>query len=156
MGELYITETNENQQSQEVEIEQATLREHWGSLPTASYTLFLSICGGIDWGVVAGPLMKISPILGGLFCVYIALSIFCVLNIVTGVFVENTKNMLGKDETQLIMETMDARKQWLDEVKILWKKMEIDDTVNVDTFASRVEDVRIQALFRQLGLDVAS
>mmetsp|Transcript_142830 Transcript_142830/g.362583 ORF Transcript_142830/g.362583 Transcript_142830/m.362583 type:complete len:653 (+) Transcript_142830:68-2026(+) len=155
-GQLLEMDSRPEMFPADLETTRSTLIDHWGSLLTATYTLFLAISGGMDWGDAAGPLIEISWFFGACFCLYVAVAVFCMLNIVTGVFVENTKNMLSKDETHLIMETIESRKQWLDEVKALWKSFEAEGNVDLKTFVSKVEDVRVQALFRRLGLEVES
>merc|ERR1712176_915524 len=64
------------------------VKEFYGSIPTSMFTLYQSMIGGVDWGVPA----KASLSLGGMyFCTYLGfifMNVFCVLNIVTGVFVD--------------------------------------------------------------------
>lgn len=137
----------------------ADLREQlsatWGSMTQAIYQLYMSISGGLDWGVIVTPLAEVMPAFAGIFSLYIAMAVFCVLNIITGVFVDNTKTMLNKDETHIIMQNIEARKQWLDEVKTLWRSCSRSDDLDFETFAERIKDVRVQALFRRLGVEVA-
>lgn len=133
-----------------------TLRSTWTSLIATQYILFQAISGGVDWGLQVQSLVQISPMFGVACSAYIAMAVFCVLNIITGVFVENAKSMLSKDETTVIMQTIEARKQWLDEVKALWRSFSKSENLDYETFSERLQDVRIQALFRRLGVEVAS
>jgi len=150
--------------SAELEVDDSDMKEKllydWGSLTQALYTLYQTISGGISWAEVAQPLVYISPMLGFLFCLYIALAVFCVLNIITGVLVENTKSMIAKDETTVILDSIDKKNQWLDEVRTLWNTLAYttsgdgDGEVDLETFVEAVEDVRIQALFRSLEIEI--
>jgi len=125
----------------------------WGSMSSTLYTLYMVMCGGIDWGDVAAPLIEVTPGLGLLMCLYVAIAVFCVLNIVTGVFVKNTENMFSRDETHLVMQTIESRKQWIEEVKQLWGTFQTRE-LDFESFSDKVKDVRTQALFHKLGLEV--
>jgi len=64
--------------------------EYWfGNLSRTILTMFESIVGGVSWDEVAQLLIiNVSPIMGGIFCLYIGFCIFAMLNVVTGVFVD--------------------------------------------------------------------
>jgi len=119
--------------------------------------------GGIDWKDVSDPLMSAFPILGITFCVYMAFAVFCVLNIVTGVFVENAVAMTEMDEQQMLLQEMTERKKWIDEVKTLFdqaseqKQMEDGDVLSLipwPTFHELCKDIQMQHLLKKLGIDV--
>merc|ERR1739847_255721 len=97
----------------ETELNSSALKRQWSSLMQSIYTLFLCISSGVDWKEVADPLMKIAPLLGFVFCLYMAFSVFCVLNIVTGVFVENAVTMTAMDEQQMLLQEMSERRKWI-------------------------------------------
>merc|ERR1719161_91341 len=44
----------------------------------SAFSLFMAISGGEDWGELAYPLIRITPVLGLLYSVYIAFAVFCV------------------------------------------------------------------------------
>jgi hypothetical protein len=133
-----------------------TLMTHFGSMLVSVYTLHKAIFGGQDWGEVSSPLMTISPFMTLLFMVYISFAVLCVLNIVTGVFIENANKITMKDEEHVIMEDMSARQQWFEEVQMLFSRADVTGTGALDypAFHGHVSDVRVQAFFRKLGLDV--
>jgi len=134
------------------------LLQYWGSVIRTVYTLFQAMCGGVDWGMVAEPLVEITPVLGLLFCMYIAVSVFCVMNIVTGVFVENAKMMTAQDETNQIMQNMEKRRIWFNAVKELWQTLdeEGEGELDVHRFAESLSDVRTQIFFQKMGIDVTT
>ncbi|CAE8665450.1 unnamed protein product, partial [Polarella glacialis] len=66
------------------------LSELFGSLTISALSLFQGIAGGIDWKDLVNPLMNlVSPWAGLLLVGYIAFAILAVMNVVTGLFVEN-------------------------------------------------------------------
>merc|ERR1711948_118026 len=95
--------------------------EHYGTLMRSINTLYMAICGGIDWGMAAAPLIDINPVLGVAFATYIAFAVLCVLNIITGVFVENANQITAMDEDNLLIEDLSNRQRWLGDVKQLFQ-----------------------------------
>jgi len=66
------------------------LEQWWGSLPRSILTLYQSILGGVDWEDVVSPLEKnIHPALPIYFSLYIAFVLLCMMNIITGTFVQS-------------------------------------------------------------------
>merc|ERR1719491_1813548 len=103
--------------------ERDVLLAHYGSLIQSIYTLYQSITGGVDWADVAKPLLDVSPALAVIFSFYIAFAVLCVLNIITGVFVDNASSISLADEEQLVIEGFENRVKWFEEVKELFITM---------------------------------
>lgn len=79
------------------------LRFYFGSLGSTWMSLYQSVTGGLDWRDAAQPLMSdISPVLGIVFCMYIAFVVLAMMNIVTGVFVD-TAMTNSKEDFDLFM-----------------------------------------------------
>lgn len=135
---------------------EASLNELYGSMFKTLFAMYQAVTNGVDWGTMVDPLWEISWTLPILFSVYIAVAVLCVLNIITGLFVENAKRLSQQDETQFIMETVASRKIWLEEVKQLFARVADPDTgsLNAEDFAESVSDVRVQVYFKKLGIDV--
>merc|ERR1711908_207604 len=53
---------------------EAHMREHWGSLIQAVYTLYMSITAGVDWREPANALKQVGPLTVFAFCGYITVS----------------------------------------------------------------------------------
>merc|ERR1712070_1067652 len=58
----------------------------FGSLAAIMCALFMSITGGVDWIIIARPLNEESIFLGVAFAFFVALSMFAVFNVITGLF----------------------------------------------------------------------
>ena len=65
--------------------ETAFLQLRFADLERSMQTLFQSISNGVTWGDVADKMYRLSWIWGYLYVVYVAFSVFCVLNVMTGV-----------------------------------------------------------------------
>lgn len=77
---------------------------YWfGSLFRTLLTMFECIVGGISWDEVVAPLVSdISPAMGTAFCIYIALCLFAMMNLVTGVFVDQAMRSVREDKDQVL------------------------------------------------------
>jgi len=136
-------------------IDEASLMEYYGSLQRSFFTLYLSISGGIDWGDAITPLMDISVMLVGFYCLYIAFAVFCVLNVITGVFVDNATKLTAKDEENVLQEEIDNRMHWFKAVQSLFAA--VDDGsghVTLGTFHDLINDIEAQAAFSKIGIEL--
>jgi hypothetical protein len=132
------------------------LRNSYGSLMRTMYSLYQAITGGMDWSYFADPLFKISSLLGSLFCFYIAFAVFAVLNVVTGVFVDNAMKSTELDTDLMIVEENAARVRNVEGLRGVFHKADVDGsgTIEWDEFLVHMGDPVVQAYFRQLGLDI--
>eukprot|EP00746_Dinoflagellata_sp_MGD_P137490 gnl/MRDRNA2_/MRDRNA2_71273_c0_seq1.p1 gnl/MRDRNA2_/MRDRNA2_71273_c0~~gnl/MRDRNA2_/MRDRNA2_71273_c0_seq1.p1 ORF type:complete len:1104 (+),score=133.99 gnl/MRDRNA2_/MRDRNA2_71273_c0_seq1:64-3312(+) len=143
--------------------------QDYRTLTKSAYGLFKSISGGVDWGNIADPLLQVSPILIILFGIYIAFAVFCVLNVVTGVFVDNTKRITETDIDHIIMDQLSKRSEFLHEIERLWNEITVrcnsspsgqakgpglkqSSFVRDRDFDKAIGDMRIRAYFRRIGL----
>merc|ERR1712129_643400 len=83
-------------------------------------------------------------------------AVLCVLNVITGVFVENAFKIHNEDEERAIMELLEHRKHWIKEVKHLFMLADKQGTgcFHQQQFCEVLKDVQVQHCFRKLGLDV--
>lgn len=132
------------------------LVNRFGSLLDTMYSLYQAITGGDDWASFANPLFEISPIMGLFFCLYIAFAVFAVLNVVTGVFVDNAIKANQQDADVVIMEQTDARRKHVEQVKSVFKRADRDGSGVLDweEFQRHLDNPYVQAYFRQLDLDI--
>merc|ERR1740121_2884201 len=132
------------------------LLKYYGSLDATLFSLYQAVTGGVDWGNMTDPLLELHPLLCIFFAAYIAIAVLCVLNMITGLFVENAKRLSQRDETQFLMETVNSRREWLDEVKSLFIRVADPLTMRVDvqSFIEHLGDMRVQVNFKKLGIEV--
>jgi hypothetical protein len=132
------------------------LMEEFGSIWRSSYTLYKAVTGGADWGDTAAPLIEITWFLGVFFSVYVAFATLCVMNIITGVFVENANRTTTQDDENMVAEEFETRKRWFEEVQQLFQtsRNETKREIDLAEFESWTVNPMIQTRFRKLGLDV--
>jgi len=112
--------------------------------------------GGISWGEPAAQLSKINPAMIFMYSSFIAFSVLCMLNIITGVFVENASAITKSDADNMVMEELAAQERRLDEMRHLFE-LAAGPGVSVlreDQFVEFVQQRKVQAYFSKMGLNV--
>eukprot|EP00438_Fugacium_kawagutii_P025328 Skav230903 [mRNA] locus=scaffold3693:13363:14478:- [translate_table: standard] len=127
----------------------------FNSLERTCFTLFLCIAGGISWVEVVNVLEQINPLLRPILSLYVAFAVFCVLNIVTGVFVERSTSMRAMDEENMMFDELESRKKWLKEIKILFNEADADHSGQIEwsEFEAVMGDFQAQTALKHLGFD---
>eukprot|EP00927_Polykrikos_kofoidii_P017064 TRINITY_DN17749_c0_g1_i1.p1 TRINITY_DN17749_c0_g1~~TRINITY_DN17749_c0_g1_i1.p1 ORF type:complete len:593 (+),score=91.12 TRINITY_DN17749_c0_g1_i1:81-1859(+) len=134
------------------------LLESFGSMQNTLLTLWLSATSGQDWGDTFYPLLMRSQICGMIFMLWVAFAILCVLNIVTGVFVESASKLSLTDKEVAFVEDLESRRRWAAEAMELFSEIDTDRSSKIDQeeLVLAAGDVRVQALFRKIGVDIAT
>lgn len=132
------------------------LEEHFGSLPRASYTLFLAITGGVGWKPLADIFFDIHWINGTVFCFYMFFCLFVVLNIITGMFVETAINSVHNDRNEVIMEEMRAENSRVKKLKRIFDEADVEHRglLRYAELDRILLDPKTHALLRSMGLEV--
>eukprot|EP00746_Dinoflagellata_sp_MGD_P080637 gnl/MRDRNA2_/MRDRNA2_32170_c0_seq1.p1 gnl/MRDRNA2_/MRDRNA2_32170_c0~~gnl/MRDRNA2_/MRDRNA2_32170_c0_seq1.p1 ORF type:complete len:571 (+),score=75.89 gnl/MRDRNA2_/MRDRNA2_32170_c0_seq1:119-1714(+) len=101
------------------------------------YNLFQAISGGVDWGQMSDPLLDLGWMYCLLFMAYVSFSVFCVLNIIAAVFVQQSNKICSQDKENIVLEEIEARKRFHDEVAGIFNEADQNKTGTIDrrTFA---------------------
>merc|ERR1739848_716711 len=78
------------------------VQKRYGNLIKTLLTVFLAILDGIEWERGLIPLCEVSPLLGFLFCCFMAFSLLAVMNVITGVFVEGALASAQRDNDEFV------------------------------------------------------
>lgn len=125
---------------------QGGLRVHCGSVMRTICTLYMSITGGMSWEQLARPLGdNIGQSLWVVMWLYTAFCIFCMMNIVTGVFVEGASRDALRDKEGMMMEC----------AMQIFHTMDVDCSglVSEEDFKRMLSDDQLVPYFRGLGID---
>lgn len=130
------------------------LLDYYGTLSRSILTLFMTISGGMLWKEALTPLSEIHWLLDLVFLIYIFCTVFCCLNVMTGIFVEAAQVTKKTDESVVQQELQKERKQWLADVAELFYRVDADSSGDVTKkeFCSQLYTERVQMLFRKLGI----
>jgi uncharacterized membrane protein (DUF485 family) len=126
---------------------QESLKKHTGSLPLIIFSLFQSMSGGLDWGQMAAPLVEETGLFtAAAFTVFIAFTVFVMMNVVTGVFVDAAQNSIKEDK----------EKDLLLRLKEAFTVMDEDNsrTLSWKEFKKQLAHPRMIDYFKAVDLDV--
>jgi hypothetical protein len=155
---VYLTQTVTTHIQENPELEESDLRDPYGSVNTAVLTLYMAISGGADWGDLADPLVAdISGLWSFFYSFYIALFTFAVLNVVTGVVVDKAMSTAADDRDNVIHEELNKQMTFMEDVRVIFSEGDDDgsDDLTYTEFKKHLNDVRVQAYFSALELDIS-
>eukprot|EP00913_Durusdinium_trenchii_P034790 g32544.t1 len=84
---------------------------HWRTVPDSMLTLFMSITGGLSWEDALSPLRNASPVAVIFMVVYIVMTVFAVLNVVTGVFCNTAIESANADKDIAVIKQTESEPQ---------------------------------------------
>jgi len=131
------------------------LQENFPSLGYSIYTLFKAVTGGVSWGEVSDPLQDVSLVFLFSFPVYIVVTMFCVLNIITAAFVEAASRK-SQDAEEAALRNITQRTIWIDAIKSIVAKFDHDNdnTLNWAEFSQIMNDWETRASLEDMGIDM--
>eukprot|EP00930_Biecheleria_cincta_P020222 TRINITY_DN15255_c0_g1_i1.p1 TRINITY_DN15255_c0_g1~~TRINITY_DN15255_c0_g1_i1.p1 ORF type:complete len:650 (-),score=126.14 TRINITY_DN15255_c0_g1_i1:130-1926(-) len=126
---------------------------YFGSLVATTYSLLRAMLGGINWGIVCDVLLKVDILSTMLFLFYVLFSVLAVLNIVTGVFVDNAVAAAKTQREFLIEKEREVKEKYVKELQDLFADMDKDGSGLLTTLEmqSLVADPKMAAYFSALG-----
>ncbi|CAJ1441097.1 unnamed protein product [Effrenium voratum] len=131
--------------------------EVWfGSLGKTVYTLMLSILGGVSWHQVCDLLFEIDDNLSaGLLLFYIMFTIFSVLNVITGVFVDSAIQTTNSQRDIQIERELELKDSFLRSLKDFFEALDTDGngSIHLEEIRIMLQDPTLAAYFAVLGFD---
>lgn len=127
----------------------------FGSIPKTVYSLLQTMLGGVSWGVMSDALLKVGWPLAGLFFFYVSFVMLAVLNIITGVFVDNAVETAKSQRDVLVQKEFELKERYLNELRDLFQEMDDDGsgTLTLEEIKEYFADPRVMSYFQALGLD---
>jgi len=130
------------------------LREDWNGMLQAVRSLMYSVSGGADWGDLSEPFWTIPPFCGLAYLVFVMLTIFGLLNVLIGIFVQEAEKM--KWDKDMVLEAFVHKRNGLtkeisdlfddiDSGKTGWISLEeMSNALEKDSIAARFERLEVQ------------
>merc|ERR1712019_227968 len=91
-------------------------------------TLIASISGGLDWVDASWPLFEVRGIYLVLYLVFVMFCVFGLMNILTGIFVANTKEVSRIDRDLVIRAQLNDRRSFANQLKNVLTSVDKDAT----------------------------
>lgn len=120
----------------------------WGTLARSMWSLFHAVTGGVNWYDVCTPLEKeIGQYMSFVFGFYISFCLLCLLNVITGVFVESALLSAHADKETYIV----------NHLRSLFMSLDCDNsgTVGWDEFSQMLHTKEMKEVFKQVDIDMS-
>mmetsp|Transcript_152366 Transcript_152366/g.486839 ORF Transcript_152366/g.486839 Transcript_152366/m.486839 type:complete len:610 (-) Transcript_152366:90-1919(-) len=144
--------------SEVCEAHQAALMKYWGSLPLSMLTLFASVTGGLDWWLVSEPLMRISLVYMLMFLLYISVTVFAMLNVITGFFCQSAIEGTQQDRDFRIRQIFDNKQMHISHIKeqfqAMFEHLDSDGSgaITAEGFKEHIDNKEGQGFFALLDI----
>jgi len=96
----------------------------FGSVELGCLSLYQTTTGGVDWEEVYNIIQKSGAVNSVIFIFYISFFNFAVLNILTGIFVENAMKLAAPDREELMMDQRRREEKDIDALRKLWATLD--------------------------------
>lgn len=124
------------------------LERYYGTLGDTILSVYMAVTGGVSWFDILDPLKtEISVMLVPVFMLYVAFALLCMLNVITGVFVESALVTAKKDKDTYLVNN----------VRAIFEAHDKDRTGSLDweEFQVAVESDEMRTVLRGLDIDVS-
>eukprot|EP00930_Biecheleria_cincta_P025561 TRINITY_DN18188_c0_g1_i1.p1 TRINITY_DN18188_c0_g1~~TRINITY_DN18188_c0_g1_i1.p1 ORF type:complete len:354 (-),score=64.34 TRINITY_DN18188_c0_g1_i1:207-1214(-) len=132
------------------------LVKYYGSFWTTMFTLFKTICGGIDWEDAVEPLSDLDdgPAYTCLFIIFVSISFFAVLNVINGVFVHSALESAYIDQDLVIHDMLMHKSEHEKQLQAIWRKMDAstDIGLTLKQFEAGMNDEAVSVYMNSLGI----
>merc|ERR1712054_95794 len=103
----------------------------YGNIVSSCVTLVASISGGLDWVDASWPLLQIDPMYLIVYLVFVMFCVFGLMNILTGIFVANTKEVSQVDRDLVIRSQLKDRKSFANQLKTVLRSIDKDGSGSI-------------------------
>merc|ERR1712136_402814 len=110
------------------------LETFFASMWMTFLSLFMSVTSGLSWWDVEVVLPEIHPVYGFLFVVYIATMVLSLLNIVTGICVNNALEMAQLDRDLMMKFELDRKAAYVGCLEKVFRELDQDHSGNISFF----------------------
>merc|ERR1712048_295830 len=103
----------------------------YGNIVSSCVTLIASISGGLDWVEASWPLLQIDPMYLILYMSFVMFCVFGLMNILTGIFVANTKEVSEVDRDIVIRAQLKDRRSFANRLKNVLRSIDKDGSGSI-------------------------
>jgi len=102
------------------------LRTFFSNVPGSMMSLFMAISQGLNWEDLIRPLWNVSVVAYYLVIVYVIITIFAILNVVTGVFCNTAIESAGADKDIRTLKQIQAKSQQVELLKSVFHEIDFE------------------------------
>ncbi|CAE7624468.1 Scn11a [Symbiodinium pilosum] len=126
---------------------------YWSSVIESMLTLFMAISGGIDWddGLTA---LRDIPLAFAALIMYIIITVFTVVNVVTGVFCNTAIESAAADKDIAVMKQMRKQAAQVQVLKHVFNEInnQSTDTINMQDLKDAMSAHKLSSFFESMGI----
>jgi len=127
----------------------------YGSLDQGMMTLFLSISNGLAWSLAAEPISKVGTFYGAIWTAFVFFTLFGLLNVLTGIFVDAAIKAMMNDRDNMIAAQMEERESLVKTILAVFSESDGDNSgiITQSEFETLLEDAEIVFYLQAIGID---
>jgi len=133
------------------------IRDIFVSMPHSLLALFQIVTGGENWAHMEYVLRSMSVIYSFMLLLYVCLMLLAMMNIVTGIFVNDAIEGAQRDVDLQAQSELERSNKVMDELKRLFRTFDSDGScaITKDEFEKHMVDESVKSAFAVLDLEVA-
>lgn len=130
------------------------LKKYWSSVPTSMLTLFMSITGGLDWEAPVRPLWGVSRLAVVLVLIFVAITVFAILNAVTGVFCNTAIESAASDKEVASMRQVQSKAKQVDTLRGIFQELDRGKTneLSIEDIHQGIEEGELSNFLESIGI----
>jgi len=127
----------------------------YGRIDRTMLTLFMTISGGMEWSAAAEPLTELGAFFGIVWTAYISFMVFCVLNVLIGIFVDVALQAMLNDRDNMIHAQIEELNTFIRMIQAVFKTSDTDGsgTLSRAEFEQLVTNEELITYLRAMGID---
>lgn len=128
---------------------------YWNGVGTSMVTLFMVVSGGVNWEDIYRPLREISSIAVVGLVIYIIISVFAILNVVTGVFCNTAIESAHADRDIAIMKQLVKKRNQVSALKEIFQEIDQNkaEVVNILDLKAALDGKKLSSFMESLGIN---
>lgn len=128
---------------------------YWESIPESMLTLFMAISGGMDWQDSMKPLKEISILAVLCLVMYMTITYFAIVNVITGVFVTTAMETTSADKDLAVMKQLQKYNAQVEDLGSLFTEISggVHREVSIEQLRTAMAIPRFRAFLQELGID---
>lgn len=157
-GIIFVTAATSHMPRKEMWLmeENQGLVAFFGTVADAVLSLYMAMSGGRSWAEYYDVLKPLHIQYRLLFLMFITFSVFAVVNIVTGIFVDSALECTNTDRERMVYEELETKRRCLESMEDAFLEIDEDcnEEIGLEEFQAKMDDERVIAYFNALKLDV--
>lgn len=137
--------------------DQTSLHRVFGNTAKTAYFLFQSVSNGTNWARDVQLLFELEIIYVFVFIMYVMITAFALLNVVTGFFCESAIEMAAADREQMVVEMLREKDTLMKEFRTVFDELDTDGSgaIEFEELEELLENPSMQAYLSHLHISTS-